>query len=228
MGDDFKIASLTLSSNKKEATVRNCANYGSVTHSGTANYVCIGGIAGESQESSSNKVCIQNCLSYGTINHNGTTTDNLYIGGILGCAWCGTNSLENCVSGGKIISNKESNYMGSVIGFMDSKATTTITHCYWSSDVGCDSVYGIGSPTIDTETKEVSLNIATVDSLNSYNSTWSKWLLNTNNRTVTFKVNNCKSFNLSSQLILLPDFTGDGENHTFSGWFYILITGGSR
>ena len=70
-----------------DATVRNCANYGSVTHSGTAYYANIGGIIGESSGSSTKY--IQNCLNYGTINHSGTTTGNLRIGGILGyaCFW---------------------------------------------------------------------------------------------------------------------------------------------
>ena len=44
-------------------------------------------------------------------------------------------------------------------------------------------------------------------------------LLNTNSKPVTFKVDDGKSFNISSQLILLPNFAGHGESHTFSGWF---------
>ena len=57
----------------KEVTARNCANYGSITHSGTINDTYIGGIIGFSDGSSSIDVFIQNCLNYGTINHNGTT-----------------------------------------------------------------------------------------------------------------------------------------------------------
>ena len=61
--------------------MRNCANYGSVTHSGTvSSYARIGGIAGGFSGSSSNKVFIQNCLNYGTIIHSGTLK-YLYIGG---------------------------------------------------------------------------------------------------------------------------------------------------
>ena len=76
-----------LYSSSKDATVRNCANYGSVTHSGTAYYANIGGIIGESSGSSTKY--IQNCLNYGTINHSGATSSNLRIGGILGyaCFW---------------------------------------------------------------------------------------------------------------------------------------------
>ena len=57
-----------------------------------------------------------------------------------------------------------------------------------------------------------------MDSLNSYNNSWSKWLLNTNNKSVTFKVNNGKGFDLSTQLVLLPSLA-ESENHIFSGWF---------
>ena len=42
--------------------------------------------------------------------------------------------------------------------------------------------------------------------------------MNTNNESVTFKVNNGKCFNLSSQLIHLPSLA-ESENHIFSGWF---------
>ena len=74
------IAGYLFASNK-DTTVKNCANYGSVTYSGTvSSYAYIGGIVGFSGGSSSNKVFIQNCLNYGTITHSGTLK-YLYIGG---------------------------------------------------------------------------------------------------------------------------------------------------
>ena len=203
-----------LSASNNEAIVKNCANYGSVALSGTAGSPAnIGGIVGYSW-GSSGKTYIQNCLNYGTIKCNGTTIRSLYIGGIIGQAY-GTNNLENCVSGGKITSNKQG-YIGSVVGYVS--PTTNISHCYWTSDVGNYKACGDGSPTIDNETKDFSLSTTTVNSLNSYNSSWSKWLLNTNNKSATFKVNSGKGFSLSSQLILLPNFA-ESENHNFSGWF---------
>ena len=174
------IAGYLYASNSKGVTVRNCANYGSVTHSGTAgDDSYIGGIVGYSEGYSQNKVFIQNCLNYGTINHSGTSTDKLFIGGILGYAWVGANNIENCVSGGKIVSS--SGTIGSIIGYINS-GTTTSKYCYWTSDVGCNKSCGIGSPMIYTETSLVSLNETTVDNLNSYSSSWNKWLLNTNNK----------------------------------------------
>ena len=182
----------------KDVIVKNCANYGSITHSGTVSsyYPNIGGIVGYSSGSSAIKVFIQNCLNYGAITHNETASYSPRVGGILGQAWSGTNSIENCVSAGKITSNKapSSTIIGSIVGGI-AYSTTTITHCYWTSDVGNYSVYGLNQSAVgfDSETKQVELNTATVDSLNSYNSSWNKWLLNTNNNAVTFKVNNGKA-----------------------------------
>ena len=192
-----------LTTSNNEVTVRNCANYGSVTHSGAVKWNAhIGGIVGLSSGTLSKH--IQNCLNYGTITHNGTTTGNLYIGGILGYSFSGTNNIENCVSGGKITSNKGDNYIGSIVGSADSDTTTNITRCYWTSDVGNYNAYGSGNSTIDNETKQINLNTTTVDNLNSHaaNRSWNKWLLNTNNKSVTFKVNSGRGFNISSQLIL--------------------------
>ena len=93
-----------------DVTVKNCANYASVTHSGNTSsteYPVYIGIVGYSSGSSPNKVFIQNCLNYGTVNHNGTTAGSLYLGGILGFAWRGTNTIENCVSVGKITSTNK-------------------------------------------------------------------------------------------------------------------------
>ena len=124
------------------------------------------------------------------------------------------------MSAGKITSGKQaeySNYIGSVVGYVESGKTTTITHCYWTSDVGNYNAYGSGNPTIGSETKQITLNTTTVDNLNSYNSSWNKWLLNTNNKPITFKINNGKGFSFSSQLILLPDPANTKTE--FRGWF---------
>ena len=227
-----------LSASNKEATVRNCANYGSVTHFGTASNARIGGIVGYSYGSSPNKVFIQNCLNYGTINHNGTTTGSLFIGGILGYSASGTNNIENCVSGGKITSNKASNYIGSVVGYVKSSLFTSITHCYWSSDDGYSKACGKGSPTV---TESTSFNSTTFElsktiSAGNYTGTslldalnaaadhyvlrdYSHWLLNKDNKEVSFTVNNrVKPLTLSAQLILLPSLASEGKLW-FDGWY---------
>ena len=186
-----------------------------ITHSGVTGSAYIVGIVGLSD------VTIQNCLNYGTLTNNGTTKICLYVGGILGYT-SSANNVENCVSGGKIVLNNgtNKNYIGTIVG-QSYSGTTSITHCYWTINVGNYNVSGSEGSTIDSETKQVNLNTSTVDSLNNYATSnyWNKWLFNTNNKTITFKINNGKGFTLSSQLILLPDFTGDGEDHTFSSWF---------
>ena len=231
-----------LSTTSNDITARNCANYGSVTYSGkttsTSYHTHIGGIVGFSYGSSSNKIFIQNCLNYGTINHKGTATGHLYIGGILGYSYYGTNSIENCVSGGKIIPNKQDKcYIGSVIGYIKT-GTTKIKHCYWSSDVGNYSAYGSGSPTI---TETISFNNETFElseevSAGNYTGTslvpalnaaaehyvlrgYSHWTLNTAGSTLSFTVNGTKrGFTLDSQLILLPSLANEGKLW-FDGWY---------
>lgn len=79
------IAGHLLSDRNHESTVRNCANYGSVSHAGSSGIPYIGGIVGYTKESSQKRVFIQNCLNYGTlINNNARTTSFQYVGGIVG------------------------------------------------------------------------------------------------------------------------------------------------
>ena len=122
-------------------------------------------------------------------------------------------------------SNKKSriDYAGSIVGFISSKykPKTTITHCFWTSDVEYDNVYGYNETSVtvtDSSLKE--LTKETIDELNGYAETngWNKWLLNTNKAQVTFKVNDYKGFSTSNKLILLPDIADTG-NSTFKGWF---------
>ena len=63
-------------------------------------------------------------------------------------------------------------YIGSTVGYASSDETTNNKHCYWTSDVGCDNVYEGGNPSVDSETKLVSLKTTTISNLNNYNSSW--------------------------------------------------------
>ena len=91
----------------------------------------------------------------------------------------------------------------------------------WTSDVGdynaTNSSNTIIKDTI-TDTTLVTPDTATVESLNSYNSDWNKWLLNTNNKSVTFffSVSGGKSFTTKAQLILLPDLA---PKNVADGWY---------
>ena len=162
-----------------DLTVKNCANYGDVTHSGTSDISYIGGILGYSYgRSSANKTYIYNSLNYGTITHGGTTSSILRLGGISGYSTYTT--IEGCVSAGKISSTVTTNNIniGSVVGYA---SDTSITHCLWKSDVGCDSVNGGGSPSVTDTSLITTLNTAMMNELNNYaenkDSTWSRWVM---------------------------------------------------
>ena len=102
----------------------------------------------------------------------------MYLGGILGVSHSDTNNIENCLSGGKITPMAQAkNYIGTIVGSVGSSSTTTISHCYWTSDVGNYDSYGYGNPAIDVEISLVSLGTVTMDNLNNYNSSWSKWFM---------------------------------------------------
>ena len=201
-------------------TVRNCANYGSVTHSGTASYAYIGGIVGYSSGSSTNKVFIQNCLNYGTINHNGATTDNLYIGGILGYTISGTNTIENCVSGGKITSSKVNGYIGSVAGHVGS-SSVTIAHCYWQNSLNYSKAVGSGNQK-SSNTSSVEFNVTVINELNTHHSDsgWNLWLLNDRGASLSLKINNGKGFTIVSSPVQLPSLATENDTLLlFDGWF---------
>ena len=165
------------------STIRNCVNYGPITHSGDTNKQesNLGGIAGMSGKDGDK--FIQNCVNYGTITYNGITTNGLYMGGIVGQSYHGTINVENCVSAGKIVNLKQAtinNFFGSVVGYIPSRndQLTTITHCLWTSDVGYNNIYGYnGAKVTVTNSSLKELNSTTVDELNEYaeeNSTWNK------------------------------------------------------
>ena len=216
-----------LSSN---ANIRNCANVGTVNYSGYKNggFLYIGGIAGYLSSNAN----IRNCANVDTVNYNGyQNSGHLYIGGIVGKS---SNSIiENCVSGGKVISNK--GYIGSVVGYTN---YATITHCYWTSDNGHNKACGSGSPSITESTnfsnstfklnETVSVGNYTGTSLlaalnafsdDYYQRSYSHWLLNMDNKEVSFTINNrAKSLTLDSQLILLPSLANE-EKLWFDGWY---------
>ena len=167
-------------------SIRNCANYGSVTNSaaGRGN-AYLGGIVGYCLDYSLSKAYIQNCLNHGPVTNKQKDITYHYIGGISGYS-NGNTIIENCVSAGRISSSSGTNSIEAIIG---SNKGVEITHCFWTNDVGYDSVLGYGGDDKVENTSKIEVNMTTVNSLNDYatNGNWSKWLLNKNNKTVTFK-----------------------------------------
>lgn len=194
---------------------KNCVNYGTITVYGDSEYSYIGGIVGYSAgDGSGRTISICNCLNYGTISHKGTTSKDLYIGGIVG--FTQYTYLENCVSAGKIEA-KNNTYVASMIGFVYSYGE--MTNSFWTSDIGTSKPYTSDYTLSGYDASQVDLNTDTLGKLNTYSTTnsWSLWLLNPNNASVSFKINRGKGFTVESQIILLPD-PAESNGRAFSGW----------
>ena len=207
------IAGIVYSSQNYGLAANNCANYGPVKCTGIASgTIYAGGFAGYSYGRTSTIIYIQNFLNHGAITVT-VTPKSLYIGGIAGKSEYTT--FTNCVSAGTIAS-PTSGVKGTIVGY--AYYETTITHCMWTSGVGCEDESGSGTPTM-TDSSLASINAATISGLNEYasNNGWDKWLLNTNSRAITFKINNWKGYKLTPKLIILPGIEAGWRD--FIGWF---------
>lgn len=200
----------------RDCIVKNSANYGTVTNAGTSKFSRTGGIIGFSKGYTTQKrVNIQNCLNYGSVVNSGITANNIYLGGISGdCKIC---AIENCVNDGPLASRNSSNWIGSITGGV---TTAVINLCFWTSNVGCSKACGAGTSTVDNETSQVELVPEVLAKLNNYSDTfsWNGWILNTQNASVSFIINNGNELVLSSRIVLLPD-PAESSERTFSGWF---------
>lgn len=212
------VGSLIHSDSSSSIFVRNCANYGNVTQTGGSKNSYIGGIVGYIYQSSETKY-IHNCFNYGTITHSGSTSSVLNMGGIAGLSYYA--QVQNSLSAGKISSSSGTNYIGAIVGY--SESGTELYSCYYTSDTNLNKLYGGGTivSTSGSTDSPLSANSALIGYLNSNespNDKWNKWVLNTKNDVVTFKVNENDGYSLSSQIVLLPDLAQTGIN-IFKGWF---------
>lgn len=203
-----------------ECIVKNCANYGAVTNAGTSKFAQMGGIISLAKGYSTVlRARTQNCVNYGTISHTKATYNTLYIGGINSNSKFG--AIENCVSIGKITTTNKTANLGSLVGAV---STANISNSFWTSNVGCTSGVGSGTPEMDNTTSQAEIGSDVVEKLNSYSAfnNWNRWVLNSKGATVLFVVNNEQRFGLKSQIVLLnnlaDDSDADGER-TFSGWY---------
>ena len=176
---------------------------------------------------------IYNSLNHGIITHSGITSGVLSLGGIVG--YTEGTTIENCVSGGKISSTKTS-YIGSIVGRVYSY--TSINYCYYTSELGSYKEYGTGTP---SESNFFSYNSTSFEldrtvSIGSYTSNslidalnaavdyyilreYSRWVLNKNNKAVSFTINGrANSIKMNYKIILLPSLANEG-NMTFDGWY---------
>lgn len=205
------------SSYEYSSAVKNCANYGSITHSGESGYSYIGGVVGHSFSLlPTDRMCIQNCLNYGGIAHSGSTKSKLFVGGIVGSNY--NNLIENCMSAGDITGTEKNpnRYIGCIVG---ETSSTSVANSFWTENI-VSSASGSGDLIVDNETYQVKLSSVVMTKLNDYSeaNSWNKWLLNTERASVVFKVNNWKPFATESQVMLLPSLAGNSER-AFSGWY---------
>ena len=226
------IAGRLYSSSGYDVTAKNCANYGSVSHTGTSGNSYIGGISGYSSGSSS-LTFIQGCLNYGTITNNNTKSSYQNNGGVVGYTYRMT--LDSCVSAGKIISNYSTGYIGGIVGYL---SYSQISHCYWSKDIS-QSAFGYvfsssisDTPSFDSAAFELSESVSVwnytgtslLEALNAFSShyylrDYSHWALNRNSNTVTFTINGrTNPITLDSPIILLPSLASEGLLW-FDGWY---------
>ena len=195
-----------------EITIKNCANYGTLSNYGSASGdINIGGIAGTCGLEYYKKH-IQNCLNYGTIDKGISQPDNLHIGGIVG--YSKNTTISNCLSAGRIIST--GNYTGGVLGYIYSM--TTIDNCIWTYEAWSGDSYGPGSQETPNQLDASKYTYAT-DALNNLNSKvtpeneWNVWF--------TLQLNGGKINNLNQRKLVVmsrhfPDPVYEGN--TFSFW----------
>ena len=198
--------------NSYTSYLRNCVNYGSVTHSGNNRNSYIGGIIGNSYYDS----IIQNCLNAGTITLNGVSAGEIDVGGIIG--YGSRNVLiENCLSAGTILVSGTSNRIGGITGYV--RTSVNITNSFWSSALGL-GITGEGTLFVDNETSQADVGAELLGKLNGYAAghSWNKWILNAAGKSVSFEINYGKGFAVKSQVILLPD-PADINERAFSGWY---------
>ena len=216
--------------NGQKISVKNCVNYGSISHSGGSGTSRIGGIVGLLE-----KVSLYNCLNYGEISYGGSSDMDAEIGGIAGSSEY--SSIENAVSVGGITFKKGSESIGSIAG---SIRDTSFSYCFWSESIPFN-IYGKESYRDSHSTltgctkfndnfvlnKTVAVGkyngSSLLEALNAYSDFYrlrdcSYWVINKGRKVVSFTINGGKNLSLSSQVIILPSLANDGKLW-FDGWY---------
>lgn len=217
-----------------DCTIRNNANYGVITQSGTVGASRIGGIAGYCRGKTT-RCLVSNNINYGPIVHSGNST-YINVGGVVSYTW-GSCFVESCVSAGKIIV-KEGNFtteaIGAVVG--SSYDSTEIKWCYWDERLGLEPVASASTGTNVSEmgsfdSTDFALGSAVtvkgrtvgtlLDALNTYAGAEGlpTWVLNKNSYVARFIVNARVLVTFDSKIILLPDLASGDEKPQFDGWY---------
>lgn len=159
------VGQLTVGTGAYSARVTNCVNYGTVSHTGSAQgNTHIGGVVGRTVGTATNIVNVRNSANHGAIVMSGSAK-NTYIGGITGEAQY--SALDNCFSGSLINSTIKGDNIGTVVGSVDS-SDCSITHCLWTAAVGYSKVNGGSGEAAVINSTSVEPTEATLDSINEY------------------------------------------------------------
>ena len=215
-----------------EGGIKNCANYGKILNNGSSWDSYLGGIVGKYYLYKA--IWLRNCLNYGNIKDNGSTKQKTYIGGITGYS-SGSEGIENCVNLGRFSAINSKKYIGGIGGYLK---VSNVYNCYWDK-ASCTDASGsfpeqtpANSASFSNTTFELDEAVSVgnytgtslIDALNAaadyyYLRGYSHWLLNKDNKNVSFTVNGVeRGFTLTSQLVLLPNLANEGKV-MFDGWY---------
>ena len=200
---------------KFETLLTNSANYGPITYSGTVTSrdTSIGGLMGSIDGGSGVSNSIQNCANYGQITVGGSST-NANIGGFIGYNYYCT--VKNCISGGKLSTTATKKNIGAIVGYTLVKGD--IINCYWPISIG--SYEASGTSLAVTDSSNITSNEETLATLNANAeaNSWNKWILASNDASISFKANNNgKAVVFTSEWVLMPKFESDWKD--FEGWY---------
>ena len=201
-------------------TVKNSANYGTVTLAGVPTIARLGGIVGHCFTVSGSACYVQNCLNYGTVLYEGIAVNLAKVGGIIGSNYNNNLYIDNCISGGSIVSaHTTSLSLGSIAGYVAGSEINAITHSSWTSDL--DGYQGVGEEgyyaniTIE-DMGLIALDDAKMEEINKYaeSKKYDRWfMLHLNGG----RINGLAQDTLIVSQGHLPDAVK--ENSTFKGWF---------
>lgn len=210
---------------KYKLLIKNCANYGPLALTVKSYDTYIGGIVGTSSIAT-----IQNCLNYGDIIHSGSTSFHLYIGGISG--YSEGDTIENCASYFKRISG--GGYTGGIAGKCE---YSTISHSYWSETFASygisDRYYYIKTLKMLSYSSNLELSEkvsignykgnSLIEALSAYSeyhilNNYSGWILNKDEKSIKFKINNRNENTFNAKILILPSLSG-GSEYAFDGWY---------
>lgn len=200
----------------ESSSIKDCANYGTLTHLGLCMYASFGGICGayfNKEVSTKDRIVMENNFNGGKLVCRGETLSMLVAGGILGTSIKG--EIKNCVHYGEVQFYTATAEKGAMVGGYT--LDLVISHCYWMNTTYFYEACGFGYQSSATVKDSYSIgpNITVLDSLNSWASE--------NGRTewVALYTNRGRIREINSEVVFAPKKAFPDprkEGHSFAGW----------